>query len=316
MTFDEQGQVDTMDASSSLDPNMLEPGRVIAGRYRLGREVGSGAAGRTHLAQRISDGREVVLKIDARASRRSRDRMRSEARALAALDHPNVVGFVEHGETSDLAFVVMEAIHGETLEAHLRRGDVSRATAVLWLYELAQALDHVHAMGFVHRDVKPANVMVTAQGKRLVLVDFGLATEYRRARPPRDEQAFVVGTPEYMAPEQALGLESEIGPAADRYALAAIALELFTGERPYPPMTLGRLLATILEQPPRRPTQLGFGGPELDLVFSRAMAREPSRRHASGRELVEAVVAALPVRATGRPSLQPKAARTVRAKAA
>ncbi len=315
MSVQDQEELDTMDGSLAPSPCLLEPGRVVARRYRLGEEIGSGAAGRIHLAERLIDGREVVLKICAGVGRASRDRMRSEARSLAWLDHRNIVRFVEHGECGELAFVAMEAVRGESLEAELARGEMSRASAVLCLYELAQAIDHVHARGLVHRDIKPANVMIEKRGRRVVLVDFGLASDYRR--PTKRGQAFVLGTPEYMAPEQALGLEEQIGPATDRYALAAIALELLTGERPYPSMPLGRLLTTILEQRPRRPSELGFGDTALDAVFAKAMAREPARRYPSALEQVEALVAALPrARDVGRPSISPVPAATVRTKAA
>jgi len=316
MTPTDQEQIDTVDGSLVPDPDFLEPGRIVARRYRLGDEIGSGSAGRIHLATRLIDRREVVLKIGVGVGRMGRDRMRAEARALAYLDHPNCVRFVEHGECGRLAFVAMEAIHGDSLDVHITGGGVSRAAGVLWLYELAQAIDHVHGRGLVHRDLKPANVMIESKGGRVVLVDFGLASEYRRPAAALGE-GMVQGTPDYMAPEQALGLETEIGPAADRYAFAAIAMELFTGERPYASMPLGQLLTTILEQPPRRPSALGFGDAALDAVFAKAMAREPARRFGSAREQIDAIVEALPpARMLGRRSRRPKSAQTVRAKAA
>lgn len=294
-------------------------GAVIASRYRVRREIGTGAMGRVYLSQRVSDGREVVLKMVSGATRRCRDILRAEARVLAQLDHPNVVGFVEHGETPDCSFIAMEAVRGEDLGARIDRAHITRGAAMLSLYDVATALDHTHARGFVHRDVKPANVMIDdASGRqRGVLIDFGLATPWRPGARSERGSAFVLGTPEYMAPEQALGLEADIGPATDRYALAAIALELLTGRRPYPPMPLGRLLVSIIEEPPRRPSALGLDSRALDLVFARAMARDPRRRYESAREQIDAIVRALPVaRAPIRAPRDGRTARTVRAKAA
>jgi len=306
MTFDDGNEM-TFDGSTAAPVRDVRPGTVLAARYRVGAQIGRGTSGRIHLAERIADGREVVVKLSGRAGRRARSQLHLEAHALARLDHTNVVGFVEAGETDELSFVVMEAV----------RGVHSRGAAVLWLYELASALDHVHARGFVHRDVKPANVMIDeARGNRAVLVDFGLASSYRvRSTQPR--MLLVCGTPEYMAPEQALGLEREVGPAADRYALAAVALELLTGELPYDRMPVGKLLTTIVERPPRRPSSLGLGGVALDMVFAKAMARDPERRFASAREQIEAIVRALPrLRPSSRPRTPPPPARTVRVKAA
>jgi serine/threonine-protein kinase len=298
VTVDASSAGETMtdgSAISQVRKRTVPPaGALIAGRYRLGAQIGAGGSGRVHLATRVADGREVVLKMLSGGGRAGRDQLRAEARTLATLQHPNVVRFVEHAESAEATFVALEAVRGNDLAARIASGRVTRGGAVVWLYELASALDHVHAQGFVHRDLKPANVMIDeASGGRSVLVDFGLASEYRLRTGPR-ASAFVVGTPEYMAPEQALALEADIGPAADRYALAAIALELFTGERPYPKMPIGRLLTTILESPPRRPSALGVGGPELDAVFARAMARDPERRYGSAREQIEAIVRALP----------------------
>ena len=299
--------------------DVLARGTVLGGRYRISDVVGSGAMGRLYGATRLADGRPVVLKLLFSVGPRGRAGLKQEARALAMLDHPNVVGFVEYAEAGNVAFVAMEALRGQDLEARIRSRRVTRTGALVWLYQLAAALDHVHARGLVHRDIKPANVVIESSGTgdRAVLVDFGLAKSHPRTTSERNPVVCVMGTPQYMAPEQALGLEGEIGPAADRYALAAIALELLTGERPYPALPLGRLLVAILEDPPRRPSALGFGGTELDQVFARAMAREPARRHPSARAFVEDLVDALP--ATGVGALRSgaiQAAPTVRAKAA
>jgi serine/threonine protein kinase len=301
-----------------LSTDALFSGLLCAGRYRIGESVGEGSMGQLFRAQRLRDGREVVLKCVSGSGASSRRQLRAEAHALASLDHPHIVGFVEHGEGTDVCFIAMEALEGSDLGARIRQGTVPRATALRWLRELGSALDHLHERGFVHRDIKPGNVVIhrDAEGEEhAVLVDFGLATEHVPGARARGQ--FLCGTPAYMAPEQAVGLESAIGPATDRYALAAIALELLTGHRPYPSASIGELLVMLVEQPPRKPSALGPFDATLDAVFAEAMARDPGRRFESAAAMVSAIEAGLPrsmsrtrrARATqGTPTVRAKAA--------
>lgn len=297
----------------------LFEGLLCGGRYRIGASIGEGSMGQLFRASRLRDGREVVLKCVTATGAAARRQLRDEAHALASLSHPNIVGFVEHGEGSDVCFIAMDALDGVDLGARIREGSVPRALAMNWLRELASALDHLHARGLVHRDIKPGNVVIhkDARGEEhAVLVDFGLASAYS-SEQPKERARFLCGTPAYMAPEQALGMERAIGPATDRYALAAIALELLTGQRQYPSASIGELLVMLVEKPPRKPSALGPFDAKVDEVFARAMARDPSRRFESAALMVATIEAALPrtVTRTRKASVS-GVTPTVRAKAA
>ncbi len=279
---------------------------VCSGRYRIRHKIQGGSTGHLFRADRMEDGRPVVLKCGSSSNPVMRAFLRAEASALDSLDHPSVVRLVEHCEGRDLTFLALEALDGTDLATRRRASDVSRGEVIRWLSDIASALDHVHSRGLVHRDIKPANVMIvpTEGGQtRAVLVDFGLAC----ARSTGKERArFLCGTPAYMAPEQALGLEAETGPAADRYALAAVALELITGQRPYPPASVPELIAMVIEQAPRKPSELGPFGSRLDAVFTRALARDPDRRFETCAAFVEALERALP-RTVSRRNVTPSA---------
>lgn len=302
------------------DSQALFEGSVCAGRYRILGSMGEGSMGQLFSAERISDGRRVVLKCTSSRGASSREQLRAEAEALASVDHPHIVRAIEHQEGSDVCFLAMEALDGEDLGQRLRSGVVEPALAMRWLSELADALDHLHARGLVHRDIKPANVVLhrDASGRsRAVLIDLGLAGPIHIAGAPARAR-FLCGTPAYMAPEQALGMESQIGPATDRYALAALALEMLTGQRPYPTASIGELLVMLVERPPRKPSALGDFDGQLDEVFARAMSRDPARRFESARAMADAIAAVVPRsrRAARRARTSSTTTPTVRAKAA
>ena len=295
-------------------------GSVCAGRYLILGSMGEGSMGQLFRAERIADGRAVVLKCAAARGGSAREQLRSEAEALASLDHPHIVRAIEHEEGSDICVLVMEALEGEDLGQRLRTGVIEARQAMRWLRELAGALDHLHARGLVHRDIKPANVMLhedESGRSHAVLIDFGLAGPAPGAASPARAR-FLCGTPAYMAPEQALGMESQIGPATDRYALAALALEMLTGQRPYPTASIGELLVMLVEQPPRKPSALGDFDGQLDEVFARAMARDPARRFVCAVAMLEAIAAVVPRsrRAARRARTSSTATPTVRARAA
>lgn len=230
-----------------------------------------------------------MLKVPVVTSSTFADWLHEEARVLTAISHPNVVGLRGRVQKDGEEILALEALEGEDIATLLaREGRQSPSTLLALLGPLADALDYLHGQGFVHGDVKPANVVVT-QDAGPVLVDFGLA---RSAHGDGSRtQGLLAGTPQYMAPEQVFGLPHEQGPAIDRYALAAMALEILTGHRPYASAAIGELLAAMIERSPRMPSQLGWAG--LDTVFARALARDPERRYQTAREFVEALARAL-----------------------
>src|SRR4051794_31809689 len=206
----------------------------LPARYRVVRRIATGGMASVYAAQDDVLGRPVAIKVLAEAlaaDEAARGRFTREARAAARVsDHPHVVTIYDVGETEadpPLAFIVMELLAGGTVADRLRAGDpIPHALALRWLEQAAAALDAAHAADIVHRDVKPANLLLDANGV-LKVGDFGIATLGTEA--PLTMTGQVVGTAAYFAPEQALGHQAT--PASDRYALAVVAFELLTGQR-------------------------------------------------------------------------------------
>lgn len=268
-----------------------ESGALLGGRYRLLSRLGEGGMGAVYAAEQVELGIEVAVKIAHRGSRDAVSRLRAEAHALHRARHPHVVALLDFATTPEgRPFLVMERAPGRSLAWRLGvGGPLSREAALAILAPLGAAIDRVHAVGLVHRDVKPSNVVVS-DGGDVKLADFGLAQDASSTLPTHS--GWLEGTPEHMAPEQALG--AAVGPAADRWALAALALELLTGLRPYATQaTAARTLLTILERAPRRPRELGLGGADVERFFRRALARDPSARPETAAVLVEELRRAL-----------------------
>lgn len=221
-------------------------------------------------------------------------RFKREARAVAALDHPNIVRLYRYGQVDDILYMAMQYIEGVDLRVVLRnyRQDGSLipiADAVRITREICLALDYAHNRGVLHRDVKPSNIMLNREGTA-ILTDFGLAL-----LPDVDTQGTAFGTPQYMAPEQAQS-PTEVGPQSDLYAVGMVLYEMFTGEVPFHevknPMEMVALRATT---PPPKPTTIQPEiNPELEAVILNALALNPAERYQSGTELVAALENSLP----------------------
>jgi serine/threonine-protein kinase len=285
----------------------LTPREVVAERYEVLAPLADGGMARVYRAVDRRTERRVVLKLPRLDHAELFDRVVREARLLARLSSPHVVRALDLVHTTDgVPCLVLEHVPGGDLASRLDAGErPSSRRALRILRAVANALDHLHAHGIVHRDVKPANV-VGFDG-RAVLVDFGLATSNREELAR--ERACILGTPMYMAPEQALGLGEHVGAASDRFGLAALAFELVTGERPHATSAPGPLLRAIAERGPRRPSDVGHRSIALDAVFARAFARDPSRRFESSMGFVDALRGAL--RERGSVSLPPVSSGTL-----
>ena len=268
------------------NPRMTaEIGRVLGGRYRLVAPIGMGASAQVYLADDVKLRRRVALKMlhdalagDAEFLRR----FRAEARAAAALSHPNIMAVYDWSDGSDdgdAAFIVTEYLAGGSLRALLDAGaQLSPAQALGVGVEAARALDYAHRRGFVHRDVKPANLLF-GEEQRLRIADFGLARALAEAAWT-EPQGAVLGTARYASPEQAKG--ERLSGKADVYALALVLVEAVTGEVPFvADTTLGTLMARVdkqLEVPeslgPLRSVLVGAGHPDPDQrIDARALAR-------------------------------------------
>jgi len=288
---------------------MLEPGHQL-GRYRVEAQLGAGGMGEVYRAWDSTLRRWVALKVVAQNDGTQRaERLLGEARAAAALHHPNIVSVFDVGEEGGYAFVSMDLVEGRPLRDHVGDSAVAPDKQLAWLLQIASALRAAHKAGLIHRDIKPDNVMITAEGEVRVL-DFGLAkaftvdvdapTAHEDARGPEKfltGAGRVIGTPAYMAPEQLAG-----GPASplwDQYAWGVLACELLTGQHP-------RLAGLISVSGWVKPESLAHVPDAVAQVVARAMAPSPDQRFPS----MEAIIAALGGPVSGSGSIVPASAGT------
>jgi len=267
-------------------PRELNPGDQI-GRYRIVRPLGRGGMGVVYVANDDRLDREVALKMIAGlADETARSRFWREARAAASVSHPHICQVFEVDESSDGIFLTMELLEGEGLDRRLMRGALPAREAVPIALGMLGALDALHARGFVHRDVKPSNVFVTPHGPKLL--DFGLARPALRVSAAADtgvtpvtEAGMIVGTPQYMAPEQITG--AALDGRTDLYSVGAVIFQMLAGRPPFEGTGGDLLFAAIKENPPALQ-----GPPEvvaIDRVIRRAMRKDANERFASAADM-------------------------------
>ncbi|SCG36756.1 serine/threonine protein kinase [Micromonospora echinaurantiaca] len=258
----------------------LHPGRLLARRYRLLDQIGAGGMSVIWRAHDEVLDRIVALKVLApslAADARFRDMVRTEARSAAQLVHPHVTSVHDYGETvapdgSITSFVVMELLTGEELELRLTEGPLPWPEAVELGAQVADALATAHRLGIVHRDITPANVMLTRTGAKVL--DFGIAT--RVGAPDEDEDGDTFGTPAYVAPERLDGAPAQ--PATDVYSLGVLLYQALTGRVPYPADTWDQLSAALAAGRP--PSLAGVPGlpPEVARICLSCLTRDPAAR--------------------------------------
>jgi tRNA A-37 threonylcarbamoyl transferase component Bud32 len=268
----------------------VEPGRVL-GRYVVESAIGAGGFATVYRARDTGLDRPVALKVlDPRAHRNPTVARRfvHEGRAVASLDHPAVVPVYDAGEQDDLLWMAMRLVEGPSLEAALDAGRRFTTAEVVSLAErIGSALDHAHAQGIVHRDVKPSNILLEDDDPaRAWLADFGIAVT---ARTAGRYTTGTLGTAAYMAPEQAR--PSEVGPAADVYSFACVVYELVAGRRPFDGDDhVGLLMAHAGDPVP------ATGDPGVDAVLQRALAKAPADRPSPASAFAAELRVALPDR--------------------
>jgi eukaryotic-like serine/threonine-protein kinase len=262
---------------------------ILPERYRDPKLVARGGMGEVYCATDTSLDRPVAVKLlagPAAADDDVRKRFTREALAAARLSgEAGTVTIFDVGEWNDRPFIVMEYLAGGSLQDVLRAGAQPPQRALPWLEQAARALDHAHERGIVHRDVKPANLLLDTQG-RVHVADFGVATA--AGLDSLTQTGTVIGTAGYLSPEQAQGREST--PASDRYALGVVAFELLTGSRPFendsPTAEAAAHVTAPVPSASRRAHRLP---PQVDGVFDRALAKSPADRFSSCGELVAAL---------------------------
>ncbi|HEU5169780.1 MAG TPA: serine/threonine-protein kinase [Gemmatimonadales bacterium] len=269
------------------------------GRYRVSRRLGEGGMAYVYLALDLETTKQVAVKIlTPRLSREpgSVERLRREAAIATRLDHPNVCPILRIGETADgLMYLVMPFLPGEPLsEVETRQGPFAVADGIPILVQICRGLQHAHGLQIVHRDLKPENVMLVPDpespgGRRAVVMDFGLAKE-RRAAPEvvkLTQTGIVLGTPEFMSPEQIRG--RPLDGRSDIYSLGVLAFEMFTGKLPFEGKNAQEAMLARLTSEPLR---LRAVRPELpakiEVVISRTLAVLPGDRYATMAELATA----------------------------
>lgn len=291
----------------SVSGQPLQRGSVIAG-YRIDELISRGGMGLVYRATNVALNRIYALKViapDFAEDENFRSRFKREMRIAASLHHPNVVGIHYAGEQDGLLFFVMDYITGTDLrDVLVKQGALDPERSVQLLEQLSSALDAAHRLGLVHRDVKPANILITVRdgAEHAYLTDFGLAKKSDTASG-LTAQGSVVGTVDYMAPEQITG--SHTDARTDVYALGCVFFQMLSGHVPYErENSVATLFAHVHEAPPPLVGEIGDTYPDFEAVVSKALAKEPSDRYFSAGDFARDAAAALAgSRYTGPPTI-------------
>jgi serine/threonine protein kinase len=261
--------------------------------YRIDRRIGRGGMGVVYLATDLALERSVALKVLAEDLAKQpgfQRRFVGESKLAASLDHPNVIPIYAAGEFDGVLYIAMRFVPGNDLRTLLREeGRLEPERAARLVAQVGSALDAAHAHGLVHRDVKPANVLMGAQD-HVYLTDFGLSKRVA-ADSEATRTGMVLGTLDYVAPEQIRG--QDVGPFTDVYSLGCMAVHLLTGQVAYPVETEeGKLWAHFSEPPPLPSARVPELGKRFDALVTRALAKRPEDRFATAGELGAAMLAA------------------------
>ncbi len=283
----EQG-TEISDPQATL-PNSAGPAVVAAASemgYQIHQELGRGAMGVVYRAWNPQLRRAVALKMllnAGPAGSEESDRLFAEAQAHARMHHPNIIQLYDMGHHNGQPYLVLELAEGGSLDQHLRQTTLLPGRAADLLRTLAQAVAYAHAQNIIHRDLKPSNILLAADGTPKIS-DFGLAKKVDMTG--HTATGSIMGTPSYMAPEQAAGHSKDIGPAADIYSLGAILYECLTGKPPFRGATVLETLDQVRSQEPLPPRRLQPRCPrDLETICLKCLAKEPRRRYPSALDL-------------------------------
>ena len=260
-------------------------GRTLGGRYEIAELLGRGGTADTYRGLDKTLRRDVAVKVLVERSDETNARLLMEARAMARLNHPNIVAVYDAGEDTGISYIVMELVRGKTLSA-LEAGELGYKQALGYIYEVLEALEYANSQGIIHRDIKPSNIMIVEDGKHTKLTDFGLA---RRAsevtQTTRTGQ--IVGTISYLAPERFLSKPADV--RSDLYSVGIVMYEIFTGTLPFR-NDRDDIVATMyshVHDLPTPPREINRNIPEaLEIVIMRAIEKDPGRRYQNASEFM------------------------------
>lgn len=257
--------------------------------YEILSILGKGGMGVVYKARDVRLDRMVALKmiLSNQAGREALARFQIEAKAVALLHHPNIVQVFESGETAGKPFVALEFLDGGTLQDKLKAEPQKPKDAAKMLETLARAMHYAHERGIVHRDLKPANVLLDSHGSPKI-TDFGLAKRLEQEDQGQTGAESILGTPTYMAPEQASGRTRDVGPGADIYALGAVLYDFLTGKPPLRGATIHETLNLVINNDPVPPRQLQPSVPlDLQTICLKCLMKEPAKRYATAEALAD-----------------------------
>src|SRR3954463_11725046 len=268
---------------------MIQPQALVRGRYRVGRRLGEGGMAVVYLGHDLLLGRDVAIKTPRpqfSADPGFRARFEREARAAASLSHPNIIDVYDVGEDEGTPFIIMELVRGQSLKEIIAADAPFHPDDVAELLEqIGGALDYAHVRGYVHRDIKPGNILVDTHG-RARLVDFGIAKGLGDGDLTAAGEG--LGTVGYLSPEQAAGLMAT--PASDVYSAGVVAFEMLTGELPFAAETPVGVAMRHVHDPAPRPSQVVPGLPtQVDPIILRALAKDPTKRWGSAGAFARAL---------------------------
>src|ERR1051325_560892 len=262
------------------------------GPYEILVRIGAGGMGEVYKARDTRLDRTVAIKVLPEHIARREDlraRFEREARAVASLNHPHICTLYDIGNQNGAGYMVMEYMEGETLAARIGKGALPLDQAVKFATQIADALDRAHRAGVIHRDVKPHNIMLTRDGVKVL--DFGLAKSMTKPGPAEETltaalttEGTVMGTPQYMAPEQFEGKEADA--RSDIWAFGAILYEMVTGEKAFQGKSYSSLVGAILSADPLPTSVKPFMPLSLDRLVRRCLAKDPEDRWQSMRDVV------------------------------
>jgi serine/threonine protein kinase/tetratricopeptide (TPR) repeat protein len=270
----------------------MAPTRI--GRYRVLSLLGAGGMGEVFLAEDTDLGRRVALKLLPAEMAADSDRGRrfaQEARLASAVNHPNIAQIFEIGDADGVRFIAMEYVEGETLTARVRQGPMAPDAVVDIALQAFDALDEAHARGVVHRDLKPANILLTPRG-RVKILDFGLGTFSESGAPANisvtrvdTDPGLILGTVDYMSPEQALG--RDVDHRSDIFSAGVVMYELLTGRLPFSASSVTQTLDRIVHGQPDSISRLNYAASaELERIVKKTLEKEPARRYQSARDVL------------------------------